>query len=260
MGGIGKQNIKIFLTSMDVEEDLESLLRTFDQIHQEHRNAIVEIQNLKSCLHDETERRGALQSDCDDLRKDSVRLRKVNLESLANLANKFESLIKCQDLKEELKEANDKLRYMKDEYAKADEVKEMEHRLKIEELQQQLSCCMLKNSINKTTIDVLQNDLVARNTQIDDQKVNFNQIVADGESKYRSEIQDLREWLMVEEEEKTMLSKRLNDAENEISALRVKQTERQQESISIRHVETLKQKVMKLRKENENLKRQLASK
>lgn len=101
---------------------------------------------------------------------------------------------------------------------------------------------MLKNSINKTTIDVLQNDLVARNTQIDDQKVNFNQIVADGESKCeaippcktcvilkfetpvicyvllltdRSEIQDLREWLMVEEEEKTMLSKRLNDAENE---------------------------------------------
>jgi hypothetical protein len=40
---------------------------------------------------------------------------------------------------------------------------------------------------------------------------------------------------------------------------RMKQAEQQRDSISVQHVETLKQKVMKLRKENESLKRRLAS-
>jgi cell division protein FtsB len=40
---------------------------------------------------------------------------------------------------------------------------------------------------------------------------------------------------------------------------RMKQAEQQRDSISVQHVETLKQKVMKLRKENESLKRKLAS-
>lgn len=39
--------------------------------------------------------------------------------------------------------------------------------------------------------------------------------------------------------------------------LKTKQAEEQRASISIRHIETLKQKIMKLRKENESLKRQL---
>jgi hypothetical protein len=40
---------------------------------------------------------------------------------------------------------------------------------------------------------------------------------------------------------------------------RMKQAEQQRDSVSVQHVETLKQKVMKLRKENESLKRRLAS-
>jgi hypothetical protein len=47
-----------------------------------------------------------------------------------------------------------------------------------------------------------------------------------------------------------------NDA---VRITRMKQAEQQRDSVSVQHVETLKQKVMRLRKENESLKRRLAS-
>ncbi|VAI55376.1 unnamed protein product [Triticum turgidum subsp. durum] len=44
-----------------------------------------------------------------------------------------------------------------------------------------------------------------------------------------------------------------------VRILKMKQAEQQRDSVSVQHVESLKQKVMKLRKENESLKRRLAS-
>ena len=44
-----------------------------------------------------------------------------------------------------------------------------------------------------------------------------------------------------------------------VRVMRMRQAEQQRDSVSVQHVETLKQKVMKLRKENESLKRRLAS-
>jgi hypothetical protein len=118
----------------------------------------------------------------------------------------------------------------------------------------------------------------------------------------KNEIQDLRDVIAVEQEEKKDMQRKLQNAENEcklqegicVSVLnwgtriwnvyyclipsvhwlpldgfifsigavrmtRMKQAEQQRDSISVQHVETLKQKVMKLRKENESLKRRLAS-
>jgi uncharacterized protein YlxW (UPF0749 family) len=44
-----------------------------------------------------------------------------------------------------------------------------------------------------------------------------------------------------------------------VRIMKMKQAEQQRDSVSVQHVESLKQKVMKLRKENESLKRRLAS-
>jgi uncharacterized protein YlxW (UPF0749 family) len=44
-----------------------------------------------------------------------------------------------------------------------------------------------------------------------------------------------------------------------VSIMKMKQAEQQRDSVAVQHVEALKQKVMKLRKENESLKRRLAS-
>ncbi|GFZ21891.1 hypothetical protein Acr_29g0010530 [Actinidia rufa] len=72
------------------------------------------------------------------------------------------------------------------------------------------------------------------------------------------ENQDLKDCLMVEEEEKNELhNKKLQNLEKELLISRTKLVEHHRDSTSNRHVETLKQKIMKLRKENEVLKRQL---
>jgi uncharacterized protein YlxW (UPF0749 family) len=44
-----------------------------------------------------------------------------------------------------------------------------------------------------------------------------------------------------------------------VRIMKMKQAEQQRDSVAVQHVEALKQKVMKLRKENESLKRRLAS-
>lgn len=77
------------------------------------------------------------------------------------------------------------------------------------------------------------------------------------ELRYKNEIQDLKDCLMVEQEEKNGLTKKLQILEKEMLISSAKLIENQQDFTSNRHVETLKQKIMKLRKENEVLKRQL---
>lgn len=71
------------------------------------------------------------------------------------------------------------------------------------------------------------------------------------------EIQGLNDYLLVEQEEKNELSKKLQDLEKELLISRTKLAEHHRDTMSNQHVETLKQKIMKLRRENEMLKRQL---
>lgn len=71
------------------------------------------------------------------------------------------------------------------------------------------------------------------------------------------EIQDLRDCLLVEQEEKHELKRKLQDLEKELLISRTKLVEQQRDSASNRQVETLKSRMMKLRKENEILKRKM---
>ncbi|VFR02840.1 unnamed protein product [Cuscuta campestris] len=67
----------------------------------------------------------------------------------------------------------------------------------------------------------------------------------------------LKDCLLVEQEEKAELSKKLQDLEKELTVSRTKLVESRQDLTSNRNVDALKQKIMKLRKENEVLKRQI---
>ncbi|WJZ98740.1 hypothetical protein VitviT2T_017249 [Vitis vinifera] len=89
------------------DEEMESLLSTFDQIYKDFQNGVVEVQLLRSNCNVEIEKRQALQSTCDSLKQDNERLRKLYTESLYKLAEQLERRTKCQSLKEELKRVND---------------------------------------------------------------------------------------------------------------------------------------------------------
>ncbi|RVX07743.1 Protein At-4/1 [Vitis vinifera] len=51
------------------DEEMESLLSTFDQIYKDFQNGVVEVQLLRSNCNVEIEKRQALQSTCDSLKQ-----------------------------------------------------------------------------------------------------------------------------------------------------------------------------------------------
>ncbi|PHU01276.1 hypothetical protein BC332_31063 [Capsicum chinense] len=114
-----------------------------------------------------------------------------------------------------------------------------------------------EEAVNETTINQLHRDLTEHRSQVDALRKNLGQVSADVDSRYHYEIQDLKDCLLVEQEEKNELNKKLQDMEKELFVSRTKLVEYQQDSTSSQHMHTLKQKIMKLRKENELLKRQI---
>ncbi|RYQ84695.1 hypothetical protein Ahy_B10g104155 [Arachis hypogaea] len=89
----------------------------------------------------------------------------------------------------------------------------------------------------------------------------LDQIHFEMESKYNVEIQDSSEFLLAEQEGKNELNKKIKKLEKEfflnpaMVICKEKLVDQQQKMTSNWQVETLKQKIMKLRKENEVFKR-----
>ncbi|CBI17909.3 protein At-4/1 [Vitis vinifera] len=239
------------------DEEMESLLSTFDQIYKDFQNGVVEVQLLRSNCNVEIEKRQALQSTCDSLKQDNERLRKLYTESLYKLAEQLERRTKCQSLKEELKRVNDEHLSKEDEHRKAIEMLQQNHAIKVGDLENQIRCLLLQIAANEATINHLHKDSAAHKTHIQALMNRLEQVQFDVESKYRQEIQDLKDCLMVEQEERNVLTKKLQNLEKELLISRTKLVEQQRDLASNRHVDTLKQKIMKLRKENEVLKRKV---
>ncbi|RVX07744.1 Retrovirus-related Pol polyprotein from transposon RE1 [Vitis vinifera] len=184
------------------------------------------------------------------------RLRKLYTESLYKLAEQLERRTKCQSLKEELKRVNDEHLSKEDEHRKAIEMLQQNHAIKVGDLENQIRCLLLQIAANEATINHLHKDSAAHKTHIQALMNRLEQVQFDVESKYRQEIQDLKDCLMVEQEERNVLTKKLQNWKRNVMLIsRTKLVEQQRDLASNRHVDTLKQKIMKLRKENEVLKR-----
>ncbi|KAI3929178.1 hypothetical protein MKX01_006414 [Papaver californicum] len=213
-------------------EEMETLVFNFDQIYEDFKEGITEIQLLKSNYNSELKHRESLEFTCSNLQSENERLTKIYTESLNKLVYQIDNRSKCQSLVEELKKLNDERFIKEDEHRQEVELLKQEYTKKIEDRETQIS-----------------------HIQAPTKRVDWAH--SDMESKHHQEIQDLKDWLLLEEEEKKTLNNKLQIAEKELLVSRKKLEEQQRDSTSNRHVETLKQKIMKLRKENEALKRQL---
>ncbi|KAF9612944.1 hypothetical protein IFM89_004647 [Coptis chinensis] len=231
--------------------------------------------SLKSSYGIEIKRRESLERSCNELKQDNDRLVKLYSDSLNKLANQIERRSNCQSLKDELKKVNEEQiskeevrftfiicgLYFADslpmEHKKAVDLLQQEHAATIGDLEARVRNFLHQEEANLEMINQLHKDLAAHKTQIETLSRRLERVHADAESKYNHEVQDLRDWLLVEQEEKRELNVKLQYAEKELANSRKKLEEQQRDSTANRHVETLKQKLMKLRKENEALKRQL---
>ncbi|KAH9653701.1 hypothetical protein KPL70_027484 [Citrus sinensis] len=253
------------------DEGMESLLSDFDQIHEDFKRAISEVQLLRSSCNAETKRREALEITCNTLKKENERARNSYTESLENLADQLERKAKCQSLKEELKRVNDEHLSKEYELRKVIDSMKQDYAAKARDFEDQISL-MLEKATNEATISNLHQDLAAHKMHMQTLAKRLDQVKFDVEMK----CEDLKDCLLLEQEEKNELNKRVQDLEKEWSCYenfvtsgvyiciavlmnRTKMAEHNRDLTSVRSVETLKLKIMKLRKENEILKRKLNS-
>ncbi|KAK9213321.1 hypothetical protein WN943_002708 [Citrus x changshan-huyou] len=241
------------------DEGMESLLSDFDQIHEDFKRAISEVQLLRSRCNAETKRREALEITCNTLKKENERARNSYTESLENLADQLERKAKCQSLKEELKRVNDEHLSKEYELRKVIDSMKQDYAAKARDFEDQIRSLMLEKATNEATISNLHQDLAAHKMHMQTLAKRLDQVKFDVEMKYNLEIQDLKDCLLLEQEEKNELNKRVQDLEKELLMNRTKMAEHNRDLTSVRSVETLKLKIMKLRKENEILKRKLNS-
>ncbi|KAI8571396.1 hypothetical protein RHMOL_Rhmol01G0116700 [Rhododendron molle] len=146
----------------------------------------------------------------------------------------------------------------KQEYRNAMELLQQDYARKIEDLENQIRRIgfQVQKTVDDGTIKHLHEDVIVHKTHSESLSNRLKRVHFDVETQYHHEIQDLKDCLMIEQEEKNELNKRLQNLEKELLISRTKLTKHHRDTTSNRHVETLKQKIMKLRKENEVLKRQ----
>ncbi|XP_016647451.1 PREDICTED: protein At-4/1 isoform X1 [Prunus mume] len=240
------------------DEEMDSLLSTLDQIYQnsqDFKSGVAEIQSVKSTCNAEAKKREALEFTCNNLKQENERLTRLYTECLNNVADQLERRSSSRGLKEEVKRMREECLSKEEEHRKAMELAKKNCAAKVDDLEAQIRGFMLEKATNEATIDHLQRDLAAHKSHLHVLASRLDHVQLDVESKYILEIQDLKDCLAIEQEEKNELSKKLQDLQKELLVSRSKLVEQQRDSNSIWQVETLKTKIMKLRKENEILKR-----
>ncbi|KAL2340521.1 hypothetical protein Fmac_008461 [Flemingia macrophylla] len=234
---------------------MESLLSAFDQMYEDAKRGISEVQLLQSNYNAELKMRESLQATCNALRSENDRLAKLYADSLKNLADQLDYRTKCLNLKEELERVNTEVLVTEHGHRKDMELLKRECEQKIASLEAQAKESLNEKETYEATINQLHGDLAAHKSHMQVLAMRLDQIHAEVELKYNSEVQDLRECLAVEQEEKNELNRKVQNLEKELLICKAKLVDQQQEMTANWHVETLKQKIMKLRRENEVLKR-----
>ncbi|XP_027339516.1 protein At-4/1 [Abrus precatorius] len=240
------------------DEEMESLLCAFDQIYEDAKSGVSEMQLLQSNYNAEFKMRESLQVACNTLKTENERMAKLYAESLKNLADQLDYRTKCLNLKEELERIKNEVVHKEDGLRQGVELFKREYEEKIARLEAQVKASLHEKATYEATISQLHGDLAARESHMQVLANRLDQIHVEVESKYSSEVQDLKECLAVEQEEKNELNRKVQHLEKELLICKAKMVDQQQEMTSNWQVETLKQKIMKLRKENEVLKRKFS--
>ncbi|XP_054804736.1 protein At-4/1 [Prosopis cineraria] len=241
-----------------IDDEMDSLLTTFDQICEDAKSSIAEIQLLQSNWSAELKKRESVEITCNSLRRENEQLANLYTESLKDSADQLDFRAKCLNLKEELERASNALVYKEDEHRNAMELLKQDYEEKIGNLEAEVKASLHEKATYEATISQLRQDLAAHKNSIQLLSSRLDELHHEVESKYIVEIQDLKECLLIEQEEKNELNKKVQQVEKELLICKTKMVDQQQDMTSNWHVETLKQKIMKLRKENEVLRRKVS--
>ncbi|KAL0763227.1 hypothetical protein Bca101_079378 [Brassica carinata] len=260
------------------DEQMRLLLSSFDQIYEvkfldalfrslvhrleysDFESGMNEMSEFRSRSNVETSRREALEISSKTLKEENERLKKLYTESLNNFVDQLEHRTKCHGLKEELKRVNDENRSKEHGHRNALESLMQKHVAKVEELENKIRSLLVEKATNEMVIDRLRQDLAANKSHIQAMSRKLDRVYSEVESKCKN-------WHTPDVCFKFVFVLLayiycLPNGPFIFFAVVISRTtvaEKQRDTTSYRQVETLKQKLMKLRKENEILKRKLSS-
>lgn len=239
------------------DDEMDSLLLDFDHLHKEYNHGILQIQSLKVKYTAEAKRSEVLEGACTALKKDKEHLKKLHTEVLNKFVEQLEYRPRYQSMLVELNKMKEQILIKEKEHKTALANNKERHEMEIGEMQKQISDFQTQLSVKDAVIAQLQMELADCEARTDALIEKLGLVERNAEAKYQHDIQDLRDKLQLELEAKNKLQDTVKSAQHEFMVNRMKYEEQLRDSSSTRHIDMFKQKLMKLRKENEDLKRQL---
>ncbi|OWM68460.1 hypothetical protein CDL15_Pgr028451 [Punica granatum] len=138
---------------------------------------------------------------------------------IASYNLQLEHHLKCQRLEEELKRVTAEHQDIENEHKRTLEGLKQDYAAKFGELEAQIRCFESQKQSDEATINHLCQDLAAHKSHIHSLASRLEQRHFYFSSKYQAEIQDLRDCLLLEQEEKNGLSKKLQVLEKECESI-----------------------------------------
>ncbi|KAL9288150.1 hypothetical protein AtEden1_Chr4g0303631 [Arabidopsis thaliana] len=216
------------------DEQMNLLLSSFDQIYEDFKIGLNEINVYRSKSNVESSRREVLEISNKNLKEENERLKKLYTESLNNFADQLEHRTKCHSFKEELKRVNDENKSKEHEHRNALESLRQKHVTKVEELEYKIRSLLVEKATNDMVIDRLRQDLTANKSHIQAMSKKLDRVVTEVECKYELEIQDLKDCLLMEQAEKNDISNKLQSLQKELLISRTSIAEKQRDTTSNR--------------------------
>nr|VDC83492.1 unnamed protein product [Brassica rapa] len=258
MAATSDEQMRLLLSSFDQIYEvkfLDTLFRSL--VHRDFKSGMSEMNVFRSRSNVETSRREALEISNKTLKEGSgltvlffvftsgnlilsdepaenERLKKLHTESLNNFVDQLEHRTKCHGLKEELKRVNDENRSKEHEHRNALESLMQKHVAKVEELENKIRSVLVEKATNEMVIDRLRQDLAANKSHIQAMSRKLDRVYSEVESKYEVEVQDLKDCLLMEQEEKIDITNKLQSLQKELVISRTTVAEKQRDTTSYR--------------------------
>ncbi|KAL9226590.1 hypothetical protein vseg_002383 [Gypsophila vaccaria] len=274
------------------DEGMDKLLTIADQISDDYIAGINEIEALKSNYNAEISNRQSIELKFTALKQENDRLKSLHIETLNNLLHQLQQRGESSTSKEDLLRLNEEMRRKDEDHRNVVELMRRNHEEKVRVLEAEIGEILRKkreelaalnevfvkkeeehrNSVETTKKyqqkkarelgakieEVLgqRREDEATIYQLHHELITTRKKLKEVEEKWKEEVEDLKDCLYVEQKEKEELSRKVRDLEKEALVTRTRVAD-QQVSTSDKQLEIMKLKMMKLRRENEVLRRQV---
>nr|ALE77134.1 Mpo-4/1 [Marchantia polymorpha] len=241
---------------MQNENEILALLGDVDALQKQYDEGLHEIHAVKTLLCVEQKKRKIAETTCIDLEREKQQLLKAQLATYEraseqlDYARKYENVLQLFKGAPENSDRNDK------EHQKTitDLLKRSE--AKVGELHKQIMVLREDVTLKECAITALEQQL-AQSVTPDTLEMKLQEAEKRMHDLYREEIEGLRNKLKAEEVNNQKLKSQLEDAHRTLMVSSVNHDDQLRELSANRQADIFKQKVLKLRKDNEVLRRQM---